>query len=486
MSLEHEEQIADRLTGDSLAEVNLSPQEKKLAELLRSKQLLMETQSRAFLDELMAENSTLPVNTKNVQITNAENFRESFLQAQFQPLLLRNLTTLSAFCHLLQESYTRLQKHEILDKGLVSLHVLPKNMWTQSSPNTMDIVPVFNIIPSKRLFAKTGTNIGNGEGDGYIQFQLKNLFGGAEKLVFDAVTGTRTPSLYLLNYLMPVNNSPYWLWDTLLFINTRKQEWIQSSVHSQGVISKVSTRFDGGWNFDGAIEATGRALENHGSRSLDVISQLGRSSKLSLMLNAKYDSRDHHVTPTLGQYARFGLEYAGLRATSVNFIKLVWEGQAARKLSENHSLVLSNKAGVLLSSNGISSPIDRFHIGGPNDVRSFIMNGLGPKDQNSAVGGDYFVTGGVSLISHIPKTASDSGFRLHNFVNFGRLLAQNGDCWSQMASNMLTNHSIGVGSGILYNHPMARFELNFVLPLAASRTDSLRKGIQYGVGISFL
>ena len=46
--------------------------------------------------------------------------------------------------------------------------------------------------------------------------------------------------------------------------------------------------------------------------------------------------------------------------------------------------------------------------------------------------------------------------------------------------------SIAAGVGLVYAHPVARFELNFSLPLVVRRGEDARKGVSFGVGISML
>lgn len=491
MSLDHEESMIDRISvGADVDDVsNLSAEEKELRKLLASKQELMMNQSRAYLEDLFKENSTIPIKLKNVQVTNSQYFRHSFLQAQLLPLLTGNVMSLAEFLNNLEVVHRRFLKHDILEDSMIGLHQLPKQMWNNKSPLTIDMVPVFNVVPQKRFFAKTGTNIGNGEGDGYIQFQLKNMFGGAESLVFDAITGTKTPSSYLLNYSQPVFNRADYLWGTLAFINTRKLEWIQSSVHTKGVVSRITTHFDSKFNYDIALENSWRALSNHGSKSLEVLRQLKDTFKSSLILGATYDSRDNRIGPTSGTLAKLGVEYSGLFGfNNVCFTKFMWEGQQALALGKHHSVILTNKAGLLISGDRLKTNIlDRFHVGGPNDVRSFSLNGVGPKDKNSSVGGDVFFNGGISLLSHIPKTPEDTNFKLINYLNFGKLASiDSSDSSSDVLKLMTSGYSVSAGVGVLYNHPMARFELNFGLPIVAHANDHVRKGIQYGVGVSFL
>lgn len=491
MSLDHEESMIHRISvgADEEKELNLTAEEKALQKLMASKQQMMMDQSRSYLEDLFKENSTIPVKLRNVQVTNSQNFRDSFLQTQLSPLLKGNVMSLADFLDGLEQVHRLFMKHDVLQDSMIGLHQLPKQIWSNKTPLTVDMVPVFNVVPQKRFFAKTGTNIGNGEGDGYIQFQLKNLFGGAESLVFDAITGTKTPSSYLLNYSQPVFNRADYLWDTLAFINTRKLEWIQSSVQTKGLITRINTRYDSKLNFDVAFENSWRALSNHGSRSLEVLTQLKDTFKSSVTVGATYDTRNNRTGPTCGNLAKLGIEYSGLFGfNNVRFTKFQWEGQLAVGLGKNHSLIFTNKAGLLLNGNQLKTNIlDRFHIGGPNDVRSFLLNGLGPKDQNSSVGGDCFFNGGISLLSHIPKTPEDTNFKIINYLNFGKLASLNSQ---NSTKDLLTlfskGYSLSAGFGILYNHPMARFELNFGLPILAHANDQIRKGIQYGVGVSFL
>jgi outer membrane protein insertion porin family len=46
--------------------------------------------------------------------------------------------------------------------------------------------------------------------------------------------------------------------------------------------------------------------------------------------------------------------------------------------------------------------------------------------------------------------------------------------------------SVAAGVGLVYAHPVARFELNFSLPLVLRKGEASTKGLQVGVGINFL
>ena len=125
---------------------------------------------------------------------------------------------------------------------------------------------------------------------------------------------------------------------------------------------------------------------------------------------------------------------------------------------------------------------------------------LGPRDGNDAVGGDVYAAGSANLLLPIPRVGLDRPFRFQAFVNGGRLLAlpgtskqdgadrQNMQQTAVSAIQELGNGlpSMSAGFGLVYAHPVARFELNFSLPLVLRKGEEGRKGVQFGVGINML
>lgn len=485
MSLDHDEDMLDRLSSN-FREVK-SKEETTLEELQASKQQLMQKQNKDFLEDLFKDNASTPINIRNIQVTNSQSFRHSFLQKQLEPLLSNNLTTLTNLSSNIDQVTHNLTKLNLVENLMVTLNPIPKSFMNRGKPS-IDLVPIFNIIPVKRFYAKTGTNIGNGEGDGYIQFQFKNIFGGAENLTFDAITGTRTQSSYLLNYSQPIMNNANYIFENLAYLNVKKMHWLNSELDVKGLTNKIYTQYKLPINHEVVFENCWRCLTNKQAKSMDVLNQLGNNFKSSIMYNLRYESRNNIHLPTSGKFIRLGVEYSGLWSfNSSHFVKSVMESQFAYKVNKYHSLIMSCKSGLLFSLDKASPLLDRFYIGGPNDVRAFTLNGLGPKNYNSSIGGDIFLNGGISLISKFPKVSDDSNFKIHNFINFGKLIPLDKDKTpTEVLKNLTSQLSIGYGFGILYNHPMARFELNFVLPIASHERDYIRKGLQYGIGMSFL
>lgn len=497
MSQGYDDDMLDRIGSDKIAdltEVKLTPAEKELQDIHQRAQQHMADQTRQYMESLFRENETQPITVRNAQVTNSQSFRDGFLRAQLEPLLKSDEPqTLAQFLTSLDTASNRLIKHGILDNLLVLVNALPPSPFLRGKSTY--VVPIFNILPSKRFYAKTGTNVGNGEGDGYIQFQLKNVFGGAENLVFDAVTGTKTPSLYLLNYNQPINANPDYILENLAYVNTRKYDWLASEVLTRGLTNKVFTRYGAGKvNHEFILENCWKVLSNQSSKADDVLTQAGPHFKSSIMYNASCDTRDSPHLPTRGYFWRIGAEYSGLirRINPFPHFKAVAEGQLAIELPTKRiasHLIFTNKMGFLFPlSKRCTLVLERFYIGGPNDVRSFLLNGLGPKSFQSAIGGDAFLSGGVSLVSQIPFIAKDSNFKFHTFFNYGKLVAVDSTKISvkNLVLDFSKQFSASCGTGILYDHPMARFELNITMPLAIHANDAARKGIQYGIGASFL
>lgn len=143
---------------------------------------------------------------------------------------------------------------------------------------------------------------------------------------------------------------------------------------------------------------------------------------------------------------------------------------------------------------------DRFQLGGPTDVRGFRLGGLGPHDGSDAVGGDVYAAGGASLLFPIPKVGKETPLRLQAFINGGRLLALKGrDKEGRVDSANVSSNlkrtisslkddlpSCAAGIGLVYAHPIARFEVNFSLPLVMRAAEAGRKGLSFGVGVEFL
>jgi len=347
--------------------------------------------------------------------------------------------------------------------------------------------------------------------------QWRNLLGGAETLDVNASIGTRTRSSYQATFDTPVLSHPdlrfqlggvqsatqkvFASHEEVLKGGWAKLRWASSA----GSLNEIG--YNGVWR-----QVTGLAQ----NASPTVKNEAGDSFKSSISHTWMTDRRDNPMLPARGYFAKTTSELAGWGPLQgdVAYFKNEVETQSAISIpvpgikgDSGISFTTGLRAGLLYplalgsSSNPQMSRInDRFQLGGPTDVRGFRLSGLGPHDGPDAVGGDIYAAGSANLLLPLPKVGKDKPLRFQAFVNGGRLLAirngdkegpMTGDEVKQSVSNALTELGNGLptmsaGVGLVYAHPVARFELNFSLPLVVRKHEEARKGVSFGIGINFL
>jgi len=371
-----------------------------------------------------------------------------------------------------------------------------------------------------RYTIKTGTEAGSAEGSAFLDGVLRNLFGGAETLNVHASLGTRTRSSYSAFFDTPLFSNPDLRWEIGGLASSTLKSWAS---HEE-VLKGGSTKFKWGVSPSGRHELGYSGLWRQvtslaGNASPTVRGDAGDSFKSSIMHTYVKDSRDSAMLPSRGFLFKTITELAGLGPLrgDVAFGKFQFESQAALPVTlpgssgdSGISFTAGLRGGLLYPLNPAGGNTaarsrinDRFQLGGPTDVRGFRLSGLGPRDGPDAVGGDVFAAGGASLLFPLPKTGKDTPLRLQAFVNGGRLLAlndvggekQEGSGSGQDVANSVKSTirelgnglpSCAAGLGLVYAHPVARFELNFSLPLVLRKGEEGRKGVSFGVGIDFL
>ncbi|CAE6479486.1 unnamed protein product [Rhizoctonia solani] len=212
----------------------------------------------------------------------------------------------------------------------------------------------------------------------------------------------------------------------------------------------------------------------------------GYTSKSSISHTLTWDTRDDPLQGTRGSYLRYCQEFAGLGGDAA-FFKTESDSRYSRALSGGYTISLSARTGFLYPLYGRPSLFnDRFQLGGPTSLRMFRPNEMGPKDKNDSVGGDMYWAAGASIIGPLPRKP-EWPVKTHLFVNAGRLDTYDTKKSSIMqTARSLTTPSISVGVGLVYMLNPVRVELNFGVPIAASVSDGMRKGVQVGVGMDFL
>jgi outer membrane protein insertion porin family len=384
-----------------------------------------------------------------------------------------------------------------------------------------------------RLVFTAGTDFGNAEGSAYTNAVARNIFGGAETLSINASTGTRTRSAYNAVFSTPINGNPDLRLSAEALRSATQKPWASHEERLTGGNFRLAWLTSSRDTHTLAYSSVWRQLTGLSSTASPTVrADAGDSFKSCLTHTFTRDRRDNPMLPQSGYLLRSVSELAGWGPLKgdVSFAKTEFEASGAVPIAGRKSgisLGAGFRFGLLYplptgySLTGLAQPSrinDRFQLGGPTDVRGFKLGGLGPHDGADSVGGDVFAAGSVSALLPLPRTGPESPLRLQLFANAGRLVAlssakrgRSGSSGSksgkeegskgglamdsatvlrsvQSAVGELGNGlpSLAAGVGLVYAHPAARFELNFSLPLVLRKGEEGRKGLQVGVGISFL
>ncbi|XBW35138.1 hypothetical protein QEN19_000701 [Hanseniaspora menglaensis] len=403
------------------------------------------------------------------------------------------------------------QQMEILgiSARLIDLGNLKPMPFTFSNHDNRIVViePELKFVPLKKFAAKTGSKVGNGEGDGYVQLQLRNFLNNGESLIVDLEKGTKTKNNIMIQLSRPIN---IWNKMSLTFLQNKRSwgdflqynmtngkiEWSHNfaKLPSQGNIKESIKNTP--WNFICSVEVAKLELQqqinDRFKLPLSIIKECRQYDKIQLQLNLTKDNRDNFITPHFGTLLKTTMQANYIPSFSKYWESIQFEAQKAHsfKFSDRlFSLIATFRIGSILQyDNDSDLPLlEKFQKGGPNDLRLFNTMGLGPKSSpiiseknksNKGIpfGGLHHISYGISAIYPFKL---DSSFNWLLFINGGHLTNDAG-------SLLKTGHTLSCGVGISFIHPAARFELNFGLPLMQYKDDFSRGKVQYGLGVSFL
>ncbi|KAF2712671.1 hypothetical protein K504DRAFT_427180 [Pleomassaria siparia CBS 279.74] len=476
---------------------------------LNVRQFKQEQRSQERLAELIDDNTTQPVTISSIRILNADRTRRAFLERVISPLLSVNRNEPYTLAETLQEiggAVDKLNRFGIFKTPISVFYDKPDQTIPTSSPTDIDVY--ISAQERGNYTIKTGTEAGASEADAYVNAELRNLFGGAETLSAHGSLGTRTRSSYSLAFDTPILSNPDFKFQLNGFASSTLKSWASHEEVLKGGNSKLAYISPTGHKHEFGYSGIWRQVTSLAENASPTIrADAGDSFKSSLTHTWTNDKRDYPMLPNSGYLMKTVSELAGFGPLKgdVAFFKSEAESQVALPFGSTGITLTAGLRGGLLYPLGLgasSTPEksrinDRFQLGGPTTVRGFRLSGLGPHDGADAVGGDVYAAGGASLLFPIPKVGKETPLRLQAFINGGRLLSlksgEKGGKTDVPTSLIKTISSLkddlpscAAGFGLVYAHPIARFEVNFSLPLVMRAKEEGRKGLSFGVGVEFL
>eukprot|EP00158_Paraphelidium_tribonemae_P003108 Partr_v1_DN25890_c1_g1_i5_m2624 putative Sorting and assembly machinery component 50 len=375
-----------------------------------------------------------------------------------------------------------------------------KHLQVDNNPVKVKSVNViFDMTEKPRLNLRSGTEIGSNEGSVYSALTLRNVFGTGEQLECSFSRGFITNSAYRILFTKPIDADPYRV--ASLLVRKDEENWTESCSHFLQT-SAVTAEFKflplnvlKGFHHEFGATVSTKSMCKFVDDASVQIRDLGREfSKVSMHYRFFRDTRDIDSTfvGSSGHFFRFESELGHSLSHSLQFLKSDASSQTVHALSHSSALVSSLKFGYAESIGSDSLPFaERFHMGGPLDIRGFKIRGIGPRapalygQRGDALGGNAYAAFGLSLFTPVPFLGRFPSLKLHAFYNSGFLA---NDVKVSELERTISNSvfSQTVGMGVCLKTDMCRVEANYVHPISFSRSDQLAGRFQLGVGIDFL
>ncbi|KAI1789658.1 surface antigen-domain-containing protein [Ganoderma leucocontextum] len=429
------------------------------------------------LSHLVNENLSTPLNIASVRVRGAVRTRQSFLGSIIDPYLApspHEPQTLDTVLHKVKEMKGLLEETDLFSHVET---VIDRSRDALAHPDDVDVI--FLAKEKGRYFLNTSTQVGNNEGGASATCRVRNTFGGAETFEANVAFATKTRMSFNASLSKPLSSDLKTRGEVTFFgLERDNSSFASTSEGLRGLRTVVRTGTLPTGSHEFGYEAVLRHISDLApSASVSMREAAGQSVKSSVYHSWTRDTRDDKILGTRGSYTKFFHELAGAGGDA-SFYKGEAHGQLARSILPGVTLSLAARTGALWNFGG--------KLGGPVSVRMFRMNGMGPQDGVDSLGGNLYWSAGVSLISDFPRKPHWP-VKTHLFLNAGRLDVM--DQSRPLLDNVLSSiskPSISAGVGLVYKLDPVRVEVNFGVPLVASKSDGVRKGFQVGIGLDFL
>jgi outer membrane protein insertion porin family len=273
---------------------------------------------------------------------------------------------------------------------------------------------------------------------------------------------------------------------------------------------------------NGAVDASGTGLFcfSDGEASLPVRKELANGATLTSALGytLNYNTLDNNKNPTDGLLVDFRQDFAGVGG-DVSYLKTAIDAKYFTPLVSDIVGVIHLQGGILnqIGNNQIRM-LDHFQMG-PNLVRGFAPNGIGPRDLNpfgtqDALGGTKYWGASYELQMPFWFLPKEVGLKGAVYADAGGLLDYKGPTtWAATGENTTLQNSnciaptningtrtpgtctglvfdngnqirSSVGVGLIWASPFGPLRFDYAIPLTKGPNDRVQQ-FKFGGGTSF-
>ncbi|WP_062226148.1 outer membrane protein assembly factor BamA [Aureimonas frigidaquae] len=183
-----------------------------------------------------------------------------------------------------------------------------------------------------------------------------------------------------------------------------------------------------------------------------------------------YNSLDNAQTPRDGLFIQAGQEFAGVGGDA-EFIRTTGKASWFSLLNEEYDVIgqLSGGGGNVAALGGDLRVFDNF-FKGQDIVRGFKYQGIGPRQNGVALGGENYVNASAEVTFPLPLVSRDLGFRGAAFADAGSLWGtEYSDQPGVVGGDFDLRASAGVG--LIWASPFGPIRVNYAYPIAKEDFD---------------
>lgn len=359
-----------------------------------------------------------------------------------------------------------------------------------STPHGLEVT--FSVEEMNRISGSVKSTVGNNDGSLIFGLHLPNLFGRGERFQTEYSYGTKNATGFNATLSKRLASRKRASISAAVFQQANDFLWSGYRSNDRGVSLDFgleshpeilhTVRWEGVWREINSLPASAFSVREHAGHSL----------KSAVKYILSIDKRDSAILPNIGYLLKLKEEFAGLGG-DVSFFKSEVEFQANYPLPGGLVAQASLNAGIAKLRGESFNVCDRYFLGGPLGLRGFATRGVGPNKDDCALGATAYWASGLHLYSPLPFRPGQGGFgdlfRLHYFVNMGNIndFKFSGHDYHENLALLLDGMRLSCGAGIVLRvGQIARFELNYCVPILSQRNDKLNPGLQFGIGMEFL